>query len=69
MTVILQLTQKSLLFESVLIHKCKQRISCSIIVVLIEASHAVSSFALQQEENLSNLTCKFMEFYRGSQLF
>lgn len=40
------LTQKSLLFENVLIDICKQRISCAIVVVIIVDGHAVSSFAL-----------------------
>lgn len=49
------LTQKSLLLENVLIHKSKQRKSCSVVVVVVVGGHAVSSFALQQNTDTDTL--------------
>lgn len=49
------LTQKSLLFENVLIHECEQWIPCPIVVVIVDG-HAGPSFALQQGES------QFIEF-------
>lgn len=62
------LTQKSLLFENILIDKCEQRRPCAIVVVVIVDGHAVSSFALQREETntlhcLTHSTC-FLNIFK-----
>lgn len=50
-SILCALTQKRLLLENVLVDKREQRRPRSVVVVIVVDGRAVSSFALQQEEN------------------